>query len=91
MDYMAFETIQRLVSPMPMGRTPGFLSSAIRRQARRGESVSGSTLDTAIRRATEASELHRSAEADWKEVHKCCQTAASMPEGPAAPSVFEPG
>ena len=30
------------VSPMPIGRTPGFLSRAIKRQARRGEVHSGS-------------------------------------------------
>ena len=31
------------VLPMPMGRTPGFLSRAIRRQATKGAMLSGST------------------------------------------------
>ena len=42
----------------------------------------------AIRLATEARESHKSADADWKEVHIRRQPAASIPEGPAAPSVL---
>ena len=33
------------VSPMPIGRTPGFLSRALSRQARRGDKDFGSTYD----------------------------------------------
>ena len=40
---IALAIILLAVSPMPIGRTPGFLAKAIRRQARRGETHLGST------------------------------------------------
>jgi len=90
MNNMALEMIRRLVSPTPMGRTPGFLSSVItRQQARRGKVYRDlHRTQQSAKLQKQLSELHRSAEADWKEVHKRCQPAASMPEGPAAPSVL---
>ena len=42
----------------------------------------------AICLATEARESHKSADADWKGVHIHRQPAASIQEGPAAPSVL---
>ena len=39
----ALATILRAVSPIPIGRTPGHLSSAIRRQERKEETDLGST------------------------------------------------
>ena len=43
MESIALAIIRLAVSPMPIGQTLGFLSSAIRRQARRGETHLGST------------------------------------------------
>ena len=47
-DSTALASIHRTVSPMPIGRTPGFLSKAISRQARRGEINFGSTYEVQI-------------------------------------------
>ena len=44
-DSTALAIIRRTVFPIPIGRTPGFLSRAIRRQARRGEIDFGSTYE----------------------------------------------
>ena len=42
-DKMALAMIRLAVSPIPIGRTPGFLSSAMRRQDKRGAILSEST------------------------------------------------
>ena len=70
MESIALAIIRLAVSPMPLGRTPGFLSSAIRRQARRGETHLGSTRDVQSLFATRATELHRSVDAPLKAVHR---------------------
>ena len=80
--------IRRAVSPMPIGRTPGFLSRAISRQARRGEIDFGSTYDVQILLATEAREWHSSLDAALKDVHSLLHPYASIPDGPADPVVF---
>ena len=77
------------VSPIPIGRTPGFLSRAIRRHAKKEAMTEGSTRLVQRRLATEASALHKSREADLKEVHNLLQLSASSPDGPAAPVVFK--
>ena len=85
---IALLMIRRAVSPIPMGLTPGHLSSAIRRQAVKAVSPLGSTCDEQIRLATEAMASQRSAEKEEKEEQRRFQAAASRPEGPAAPSVL---
>ena len=42
-DKMVLAMIRLAVSPIPIGRTPGFLSSAMRRQDKRGAILAGST------------------------------------------------
>ena len=80
--------IRLAVSPMPMGRTPGVLSRAMRRQASSGEMDFGSTSAVHILLAVEASELHRLVDAPLNEVHYLLQSCASRPDGPADPVVF---
>ena len=48
---MALAMIRLAVSPMPIGRTPGFLLRAIRRQANRGAVMEGSTMSVQRHRA----------------------------------------
>ena len=55
-DNTALAIIRRAVSPMPIGRTPGFLSRAMSRQARKGDRDFGSTYDVHILLATRARE-----------------------------------
>ena len=55
-DITALAIIRRAVSPMPIGRTPGFLFRAMSRQARRGERDFWSTYDVHILLATRARE-----------------------------------
>ena len=57
---MALEMMRLAVSPIPMGRTPGFLSMAIRRLAIRGAMLVGSTNSVKSRLATKAVECHNS-------------------------------
>ena len=68
-----------------MGRTPGHLSSGMRRQATKALRPSGLTRVVAMRLVTLASEEQRLCEADLKEEHSRLQACASTPEGPAAP------
>ena len=53
-DNTALAIIRRAVSPMPIGRTPGFLSRAMSRQARKAEREFGLTYDVHILLATRA-------------------------------------
>ena len=87
-DSTALAMIRLAVSPMPMGRTPGVLSRAMRRQASSGEMDFGSTSAVHILLAVEASELHRLVDAPLNEVHNLLQSCASRPDGPADPVVF---
>ena len=59
---IALAMIRLAVSPTPIGQTPGFLSSATRREARRGARLAGSTNSVHKRFATPASDWHRSLE-----------------------------
>ena len=87
MESIALAIICLAVSPMPIGRTLGFLSSAIRRQARRGETHLGSTRDVQSLFATRASELHRSVRCTLESGAQSLHPCASTPEGPADPVV----
>ena len=80
----ALAMMRRAVSPMPIGLTPGFLSSAMRRQASRGE-IHGSRKVEQRRLAVRAKEWQRALEAVLKDVHSLLQVYASSPDGPAAP------
>ena len=77
-DSTALAIIHLAVSPMPMGRTLGFLFRARRRQVSRGEMDFGSKKEVQILLAVEASLLHRSREAPLNEVHILLQPCASM-------------
>ena len=85
---MALPIIRLAVSPTPIGLTPGHLSRAIRRQATRAETPLGSTCWEQSFLAVAASASQSSVEAVLKDEHSLFQVAASMPEGPAAPSVL---
>eukprot|EP00117_Sycon_ciliatum_P004424 scpid76622/ scgid8805/ len=85
---MALPGIRRRTSPMPIGRTPGFLSKGISRQARYASRDAGSTNVVASRRAQVAIASQSSPEAPPNPVHMRLQVSASTPDGPAAPCVF---
>jgi len=87
MESIALAIILLAVSPMPIGRTPGCLSRAIRRQARKDETDLGSTKEVHSLFAIKARELHRSVDAPLKAVHRRLHSCASTPEGPADPVV----
>ena len=60
----ALATILQTVSQIPIGRTPGFLLKAIKRQAKSGLSPSGSTKVVQIFLVRRANEWQISSEAD---------------------------
>ena len=81
---IALLTIQRMVSLMPIGRTPGCLSSGISLQAIKAARPAGSTNVVLIRLAAAAARAsHRSLDAPWKAVHMRHHPTVSTPEGPA--------
>ena len=84
---IAFATILRGTSPIPIGLTPGFFFRVMRRQATKASIPSGLTFSVDILRATAARALHRSVEADLKEVQNLLHPSASTPDGPAPPCV----
>ena len=88
MERTAFAMMRLTVSQIPMGRIPGFLSNATRRQARRGESPLGSTYTEHNFLANKDKEWQRSSEDLLKAVHSLLQQWASVPEGPPAPVVW---
>ena len=63
-----------------MGLTPGHLSNAINRQAKKAESPLGSTNEVHSLLANRASEWQRFCEAEWKEVQRRLQQCASSPD-----------
>ena len=75
-DSTALAMICCAMSPMPMGRTPGLLSRAMRRQASRGEIDFGSMSEMQILLAVDAS-----VDAPLKEVHSLLQLCALRPSG----------
>ena len=85
---MALEIILLAVSQIPMDLTPGHLSSAMRRYARKADRPLGLTCVVQSLLARRASEWQRSCEADLNEVHSLLQQCASIPEGSAAPLVW---
>ena len=77
--------MHRSVSPMPIGRTPGFLSSGTRRLLRRADRPRGSTCSVARRRAIPATAQHRSLDAALNETSIRHQMYESAIDGPAEP------
>ena len=61
--------IRLAVSPMPMGRTPGCLSRAINRRAKKGDTDLGSTYDVQSLLATWARAEQSAVDAPLKAVH----------------------
>ena len=88
MARMAFTEMRRTISLIPIGLTPGHLSSAISRQAVNAGKPEGSTYAVQIRLPSLASASQWLEEAPRKKVHKRLQPRASMPEGSAASSVL---
>ena len=82
---MVLPIIRLAVSPTPIGLTPGHLSRAMRRQATRAETPLGSTCWEQSFLAVAASASQSFVE---KDEHSLFHAAASMHEGPAAPSVL---
>lgn len=85
---IAFAIMRLAVSPIPIGRTPGFLLRAISLLAISGAVVSGSTRTVQRRFPVEARDQHRSRDADLKAVQSLLHASESSPEGPAEPLVF---
>ncbi len=85
---MALEIIRRGISLMPIGLTPGHLSSGMRRQATNALRPSGFTIDVQSLCPTAARAEQRSFEEDLKEEHNLRQANASNPDSPAAPLVL---
>ena len=82
---MALPMILRSVSQIPIGRTPGFLESGIKRQAMKGRMMVGSMKLVHSRLVAAARASQSCLEAPWNIVHNLRQQLASNPEGPAAP------
>ena len=78
---MAFAMILLGTSPIPIGLTPGHLSSGMRRHATKALSPSGLTLVVAIRLPTLASTSQKLVEAALNEEHYCLQAYASESRG----------
>ena len=85
MERTALAMIRQDLSPIPIGQTPGCLSSAIRRQARSGAIDDGCTCEVQTLTATEAREAQRSVDAPLWLVQRRLHSCESKPEGPAAP------
>ena len=85
---MALEMIHRGTSPMPIGLTPGDLSSGIRRQVTNALRPSGLTRDVHSLRPTASREQQRSLEVDLNEEQSLRHAKASKPERPTAPLVL---
>ena len=84
---MALPMIRLAVSHTPIGRTPGFLSSGMRRHAISACRGVGSTYSVQRRRVAAARALQRDVDAPWKALQMRRQPLASIPDGPADPSV----
>ena len=82
---MALPIIRRMDSPIPIGRTPGHLSIAIRRQATKADNPLGATYEVHNLLARAATDSHRPAQWFLNDERRRFQPAASIPEGPAAP------
>ena len=78
---MDFARILQGTSPIPIGRTQGFLSNGIDLQATKGARKPR-------QRATDAKALCKPTETSPNEEHGRCQAKASRLDGPAAPRVW---
>ena len=85
---MAFPTIYRVPSPIPISRTPGHLSNAINLQATNALRPMGSTYKVHIRLPTKAMDVHNSLEASWKDEHMLIHAEESILDRAAAPEVL---
>ena len=88
-DSIALAMILLTTSHTPMGRTPGFLSSAIKQQDNNGARPSGSTNVLQSHLVSNTREWHRSSEADLKEQQNLLHPLASMPERSAGSLVWK--
>ena len=85
MERTALAIMRRAVFAMPIGRTPGCLSSVIRRHARSRAMDEGCTYVLLILMATDTREVQRSLDAPLWLVQRRLHSWESRPEGPAAP------
>ena len=87
---VALLIMRRIVSPIPIGRTPGFLSSGISLPATKALRYFGFTSDVLSFFAKSANASHSSAGffLNCFEQSILCQRSASPPDGPAAPFTF---
>ena len=77
--------MRRMVSQIPIGRTPGLLLSGTKRQAMKAVRLEGSTKEVQIRLVIATRAMQSSFDAPWNAVQMRCHPAASIPEGPAQP------
>ena len=86
----ALPAIRCSTSPIPVGRSAGFLSNGISRQSRKASKDVDWFSTLQIFLMTSANAFHRSIELfpNLFNVEICFQPYASMPEGPESPSVF---
>ena len=88
MDRTAFAMMRLTVLHMPIGQIPGFLSSATKWQARRGERPLGSTYTEHSFLASRDKEWQRSSKDLLNAEHSLLQQWASVPDGSPAPVVW---
>ena len=83
--------IRRRISPIPMGRIPGFLLSAISLQATNLEMVLGSTKVVHSRQVILAKAWAKASDSRWKVLlhNKRAHNASVIPLGPVPPLVVE--
>ena len=77
--------MRRMVSQIPIGRTPGFLLSGAKRQAMKAVRPEGSTKEVQIHLVIAARVMQSSFDALWNAVQMRRHPAVSIAEGPAEP------
>ena len=89
-ETVALLTIRLGISPMPMGRTPGFLSKGIKQPAINPLKYSGVTFSQFNFLASTAYSWHNyeGFVLNWFEQRTLCHNLASLSGGPAAPFIF---
>ena len=83
---MAFAITLQMILQTPMGWTPGFLFSDLKRQAKKGAISFGSTHPDAKCLANEARASNKILEEPLKLLQRRFNIAASIPDGPAVPN-----
>ena len=78
---MALLMMRRMVSQIPIGRTPGFLFSGTKRQAMKTVRPEGSRKCVKIRFVIAARAMQSSFDAPWNAVQMRHHPAVSIPEG----------